>query len=106
MTTCDGALRLDTNGQPPRLPPDPRDPRVSPLLTPDLSGLPTTLLLAAEVDPIRDDSAAYAERLRAAGVDARSRAFAGIVHGTETFTLLLPSAREWLRECVEALRAV
>jgi acetyl esterase len=85
---------------------DPHDPRVSPLLAPDLSGLPTTLLLAAEVDPVRDDSAAYAQRLAAAGVAARSRTFAGIVHGTETFTLLLPSAREWLRECVEALRGV
>jgi acetyl esterase len=85
---------------------DPHDPRVSPLLTQDLSGLPTTLLLAAEVDPVRDDSAAYAERLTDAGVMARSRTFAGIVHGTETFTLLLPSARGWLRECVEALRAI
>jgi len=85
---------------------DPNDPRVSPLLTPDLSGLPTTLLLAAEVDPVRDDSTAYARRLTEAGVTARSRTFAGIVHGTETFTLLLPSAREWLRECVEALRGV
>jgi len=85
---------------------DPHDPRVSPLLAPDLSGLPTTVLLAAEVDPVRDDSDAYAERLRAAGVSARSRTFAGIVHGTETFTLLLPSAREWLSECVDALRAI
>jgi len=85
---------------------DPHDPRVSPLLAPDLSGLPTTLLLAAEVDPIRDDSAAYAARLTAAGVTARSRTFPGIVHGTETFTLLLPSAREWLAECVGALRAI
>lgn len=85
---------------------DPHDPRVSPLLTKDLSGLPTTLLLAAEVDPVRDDSAAYAKRLTNAGVTARSRTFAGIVHGTETFTLLLPSAREWLRECVDALRAI
>ena len=85
---------------------DPRDPRVSPLLTNDLSGLPPTLLLAAEVDPVRDDSAAYAKRLTDAGVTARSRTFAGIVHGTETFTLLLPSAREWLQECVDALRAV
>jgi len=85
---------------------DPNDPRVSPLLTKDLSGLPTTLLLAAEVDPVRDDSAAYAERLTAAGVTARSRTFAGIVHGTETFTLLLPSAREWLQECVGALHAI
>lgn len=85
---------------------DPHDPRVSPLLTPDLSGLPPALLLAAEVDPVRDDSAAYAARLTAAGVAARSRTFAGIVHGTETFTLLLPSAREWLAECVQALRSV
>jgi acetyl esterase len=85
---------------------DPHDPRVSPLLAPDLSGLPTTLLLAAEVDPVRDDSAAYAARLAEAGVSARSRTFAGIVHGTETFTLLLPSAREWLSECVDALRAI
>jgi len=85
---------------------NPHDPRVSPLLAPDLSGLPTTLLLAAEVDPIRDDSAAYAARLTAAGVSARSRTFPGIVHGTETFTLLLPSAREWLAECVQALRAI
>ena len=85
---------------------DPHDPRVSPLLSKDLSRLPTTLLLAAEVDPVRDDSAAYAARLTAAGVTARSRTFAGIVHGTETFTLLLPSAREWLRECVEALRTI
>ena len=85
---------------------DPNDPRVSPLLTKDLSGLPTTLLLAAEVDPVRDDSAAYAKRLTAAGVSARSRTFAGIVHGTETFTLLLPSAREWLQECIDALRTI
>lgn len=85
---------------------DPYDPRVSPLLAADLSGLPTTLLLAAEVDPVRDDSDAYARRLTEAGVPARSRIFPGIVHGTETFTLLLPSAREWLAECVQALRAI
>jgi acetyl esterase len=85
---------------------DPHDPRVSPLLTKDLSGLPTTLLLAAEVDPVRDDSTAYAKQLTEAGVTARSRVFPGIVHGTETFTLLLPSAREWLTECVAALSAV
>lgn len=85
---------------------DPADPRVSPLLETDVSGLPPTLLLAADVDPVRDDSIAYAARLVAAGVDARVRVFPGIVHGTETFTLLLPSAREWLRECIDALTAI
>jgi acetyl esterase len=85
---------------------DPNDPRVSPLLEKDLSGLPITLLLAADVDPVRDDSVAYAARLVSAGVSARVRVFPGIVHGTETFTLLLPSAREWLQECIDALKAI
>ncbi|HEY4224646.1 MAG TPA: alpha/beta hydrolase [Pseudolysinimonas sp.] len=85
---------------------DPHDPRVSPLLEKDLSGLPTTLLLAADVDPVRDDSVAYAARLTAAGVPARVRVFPGIVHGTESFTGLLPSAGEWLQECVDALTAI
>jgi acetyl esterase len=85
---------------------DPADPRISPLRAPDLSGLPPALLLAADVDPFRDDSVLYAARLADAGVPARVRVFPGIVHGTEGFTLLLAGAREWLSECVTALRTM
>jgi acetyl esterase len=85
---------------------DPADPRVSPLLASDLSGLPPTLILAADVDPVRDDAVLYADRLADAGVPVRARVFPGIVHGTEGFTLILASAREWLSECIAAVRTM
>jgi len=52
-----------------------------PLAAPDLSGLPPAFLQAAEVDPLRDDVGAYAERLRKAGVAADSVVEPGLVHG-------------------------
>jgi acetyl esterase len=66
-------------------PADARNPLVSPLLAGDLAGLPPALVIAAEYDPLRADGERYAARLRAAGVDATYRLFAGCSHAFTHF---------------------
>lgn len=62
--------------------PDPTvraDPRVSPLLADDLSGLAPAYVVTGGFDPLRDEGNEYAERLRAAGGEGGARVRAG--HG-------------------------
>ncbi|WP_151769697.1 alpha/beta hydrolase [Streptomyces abyssomicinicus] len=60
---------------------DPADPRVSPLKRADLSGLPKTLVVTAEFDPMRDEGELYGKRLREAGVEATVARYEGAGHG-------------------------
>ncbi len=59
---------------------DPADPRISPLLADSHAGLPPTLIHSAEFDPFRDEAAAYAERLRAAGAAVQLTEHPGMIH--------------------------
>lgn len=51
---------------------DAMHPYASPGTSLRLAGLPPTLLLTSIDDPLRDETLAYAQRLRAAGVEARA----------------------------------
>jgi acetyl esterase len=87
--------------------PDPsqrKDPRASPLLAPDLAGLPPALILTAAFDVLRDEGEAYAAALRAAGVDAESRRMRGLVHGFLSMSRFVPSARRCARMAASFMR--
>ena len=57
------------------------DPRTSPQLAPDHSGLPAAFVASAEFDPLRDEAHAYADTLQRAGVAVERHCYAGMVHG-------------------------
>lgn len=56
------------------------EPQCSPLNDPDMSGLPPTVIFAAEFDPLRDDGKAYCDAINAAGGEARFIEGLGLVH--------------------------
>lgn len=68
---------------------DLRDPRMSPLLVEDLSGLPPAYVLTAGYDPLRDEGLAYATKLRATGVRTVYSEFPGTIHGFFSLTKFL-----------------
>jgi len=57
------------------------DPTAEPLVDADMTGLPPTLAIAAECDPLADDATRYAALLRAAGGEAEAVVEPGLVHG-------------------------
>lgn len=81
------------------------DPRASPLLASDHSGLPPALIQTAEYDPLRDEARAYADTLSRAGVPTDYRQYEGMVHGFARMGGRVDRATVALDDIVAALRA-
>jgi acetyl esterase len=82
---------------------DRTDPYASPLRGKH-EGLPPALIQTAQFDPLRDEGTAYAEALRAAGVDVQLTNYPDAVHGYISLPGLVPQARTALADAVEFVR--
>ena len=74
------------------------DPRISPLLESDFANLPPAVVATAGFDPLRDEGAAYAEKLEQAGVPVRYRCYETLSHSFTAFGGVVPAARSALEE--------
>ena len=70
------------------------DVRLSPARETRLEDLPPAIIATAGFDPLVDDGAAYAQRLRRAEVDVIYKCYDSLAHGFTAFTGVVPAARE------------
>ncbi len=85
------------------------DPYAAPLFAPSLAGLPPALVILGGCDMLRDEGRAYAERLRADGVDVEEVCYPGQPHGFINFGF--PAAApafevtgKWLKRTLQEAR--
>ena len=77
---------------------DRKNSYASPLLTKDFKGLPDTLIITAEIDPLRDEGEAYGNKLKEAGNKVEVRRINGVTHGFITMDKITDKADEALNQ--------
>ena len=81
------------------------NPYASPLLAPDLTGLPPAMVMCAEYDPLKPEGEAYAKRLAEAGVPVEYRCWDGQFHGSQRMSSIIPEeSAAFKAEVARALR--
>lgn len=85
---------------------DASDPRISPLRASRLEALPAACIHTAECDPLRDEGAAYAERLERAGVRVSYRCHPGMIHLFYGLKAVIPYAATAYRLIGADIRAL
>ena len=85
---------------------DGENPFASPLRARHLRGVAPALIFTAEFDPLRDEGAAYAARLREADIPVKYQCCEGLIHGFMGMAKVIEPAKKALEDAATALRTV
>lgn len=77
---------------------DRKSPYASPILAKDFKKLPDTLVITAEIDPLRDEGEAYAKKLKESGIQVDVTRYKGVPHGFITMDKITNKADEALNQ--------
>jgi acetyl esterase len=69
------------------------DPRIS-LVKANLKGLPKTLIIGAEIDPLQTEGKLLADKLKDAGVDTEYKLYDGVTHEFFGMATVVPEAKD------------
>jgi acetyl esterase/lipase len=81
------------------------DPRISPLLSNNFTGLPPAIVVTAGFDPLRDEGESYAAALEAAGNIVDLRRFGSMVHPFALLDALGGGCAAAVTEIISAVKA-
>ncbi len=79
------------------------DPLIN-LIDADLSGLPATTIINAQIDPLENDGKVLAEKLKAAGVDVERKMYEGVTHEFFGMSAVLDQAVDAQKLVAERLK--
>jgi len=77
---------------------DRKNPYASPLLAKEFNQLPDTLVITAEIDPLRDEGEAYDNKLKETGIQTEVIRFNGVTHGFITMDKITDKADDALNQ--------
>ena len=69
------------------------DPRIS-LVKANLAGMPKTLIIGAEIDPLQSEGKILSDKLTAAGVQTDYQMYTGVTHEFFGMAAVVPQAKE------------
>ena len=80
------------------------DPRIS-LVKANLAGMPKTLIIGAEIDPLQSEGKMLSDKLSAAGVETDYQLFPGVTHEFFGMAAVVPQAKEAQALAAKKLKA-
>jgi acetyl esterase len=70
----------------------------------DFSNLPSTYLITADLDPLRDEGREFSKKLEDAGNQVIYKNYPSLIHGFLLMQGFLPEAREAIKEIADAVK--